>query len=131
MYNNIVLFLYFLKIETLERRNTMPLINTNIKTISWDSKLGEQRIFRAKNGFGASVINYGYGSEDGLLELAVIQFTGENDDYYITYDTSITGDVIGYLTETEVEALLKRISRLHRRPVKFDERTHHLVADEK
>lgn len=88
----------------------MELIETNI------TSNGTRRVFKAKNGFGASVIDYGYGAEEGLYEVAVLRFNG--DDYAITYNTVITGDVVGYLTEEEVAELLKRISRLHRPKVK-------------
>lgn len=62
------------------------------------------------NGFGASVVRseYSYGGKDGLYELAVIEEeTGE-----ITYNTPITDDVIGYLTEEGVSVLLAEIELL-------------------
>lgn len=60
------------------------------------------------NGYGASVIktDKSYGSKDGLYELAVIY----NND--ICYDTPITDDVLGYLTEGEVTDLLQKIEAL-------------------
>jgi hypothetical protein len=62
-----------------------------------------------ENGFGASVIchKYSYGGKDGLYELAVLDTEGE-----ITYDTPITDDVIGYLTEEGVTAILAEIQLL-------------------
>jgi hypothetical protein len=62
-----------------------------------------------ENGFGASVIchKYSYGGKDGLYELAVLDTKGE-----ITYDTPITDDVIGYLTEEGVTAILAEIQLL-------------------
>ena len=62
-----------------------------------------------ENGFGASVIchKYSYGGKDGLYELAVLDTKGE-----ITYDTPITNDVIGYLTEEGVTAILAEIQLL-------------------
>jgi hypothetical protein len=62
------------------------------------------------NGYGASVVKseYSYGGRNGLYELAVIlEETGE-----ITYNTPITDDVIGYLTEDGVTALLAEIELL-------------------
>lgn len=62
------------------------------------------------NGYGASVVKseYSYGGRDGLYELAVIEEkTGE-----ITYNTPITDDVVGYLTEEGVSALLAEIELL-------------------
>lgn len=73
---------------------------------------GTQQVFRFDNGFGASVVqhNYSYGSDRGLWELAVVTFEG--DDWDITYDTDITGDVIGHLEWSEVESYLDRIAAL-------------------
>lgn len=73
---------------------------------------GSQVIHKFENGFGASVVQheFSYGSEDGLSELAVIKFDG--DDWDIDYSTEITDDVIGYLTEEDVEDLLVRIEKL-------------------
>lgn len=62
-----------------------------------------------ENGYGVSVIKhkYSYGGPDGLYELAILDSDGE-----ITYDTPITDDVIGYLTEEGVTALLTEIQLL-------------------
>lgn len=64
------------------------------------------------NGYGASVIKgFGtYGDEDDLYELGVLK--SEGDDSYLCYDTEITSDVIGCLTEDEVTELLQRIEAL-------------------
>ena len=61
------------------------------------------------NGYGATVVQgpHTYGGSDGLYELAVI---GKNDE--ISYDTPITGDVEGYLSETQVTDLLIKIQQL-------------------
>jgi hypothetical protein len=68
----------------------------------------KQYIFEFPNNYGASVIcnSISRGKEDGLWELAVLH-NGE-----ICYTTDITGDVIGWLKEDEVEALLKKIKGL-------------------
>lgn len=73
---------------------------------------GSQVIYKFDNGFGASVVqhDFSYGSEDGLSELAVLKFNG--DEWDLTYDTEITDDVIGYLTEDDVQELLTRIEKL-------------------
>jgi hypothetical protein len=63
--------------------------------------------FSFPNGFGASVINDGYGSADGLLELAVLNARG-----HITYETPITDDVLGYLTGIQVADALDQIAAL-------------------
>lgn len=71
---------------------------------------GEQRLFHFPNGYGASVVRgpHTYGGSEGLFELAVLDADGR-----LTYDTPITGDVIGWLDEDAVQALLARIEALH------------------
>ena len=78
-------------------------------------KGGTQKLYRFDNGYGASVVQfpYSYGFDEGLWELAVIEFEGEyNDDFDITYDTPITDDVIGHLTENDVHRVLRDIESL-------------------
>lgn len=60
------------------------------------------------NGYGASIIRhpYSYGNESGLFELAVLK-NGE-----ICYDTHITNDAIGWLTEEKVNEILEEIKKL-------------------
>jgi len=61
------------------------------------------------NGYGASVVKtpHTYGGDMGLYELAVF---GKNG--HITYDTPITNDVEGYLSEDDVTNLLEQIQQL-------------------
>ena len=68
------------------------------------------------NGYGASVISHphSYGGTRGLWELAVIK--GHKDNWDITYDTPITDDVIGFLTDEEVMDVLKDIEDLPNAP---------------
>ena len=68
---------------------------------------GEQVEVQFKNGYGASIITgYGaYSDEDHPYEVAVL-------DNGLTYDTPITNDVLGYLDEQDVLAVLGSISRL-------------------
>lgn len=77
---------------------------------SWSEEAhnGIRYRFYFDNGYGASVLRhmYSYGFDDGLWELAVL--AGD----ILCYDTEITNDVIGYLTEEEVEKLLNRIKDL-------------------
>lgn len=77
--------------------------------------------FYFKNGYGASVIkHYGsYGYEQDLFELAVMKFHSEDEEGYgiggewdLCYDTPITDNVIGYLTNDEVLDLLEKINNL-------------------
>lgn len=69
---------------------------------------GRQWIFNFDNGYGASVITGGiaYCNEAQPYELAVLR----HDE--LCYDTPITDDVIGYLTNDEVFNLLDRIEQL-------------------
>jgi hypothetical protein len=69
---------------------------------------GVQAIEKFDNGYGVSVVRtpYTYGGKDGLYELAVL----DNDG--ITYDTPITNDVLGYLSEQDVTEVLIKIQQL-------------------
>ena len=64
------------------------------------------------NGYGVSVVQFTtpFGAGSGLYELAVIK--GVEENWEICYDTPITGDVIGYLSEEEVEDLLLQVENL-------------------
>jgi hypothetical protein len=69
---------------------------------------GVHAIVTFDNGYGASIVktDRSYGGKEGLYELAVL-FDG-----LISYDTPITNDVIGFLTEDEVTELLQKIEAL-------------------
>jgi hypothetical protein len=62
-----------------------------------------------ENGFGASVVktDYTYGGKDGLYELAVLDSDGN-----LTYATSVTDDVIGYLRPEDVTDVMAKIQQL-------------------
>jgi len=68
--------------------------------------------FDFPNGYGASVISgpCTYGGEVGLWELAVMDASGR-----LCYDTPITNDVIGWLTEQDVARTLTSIAALPRK----------------
>ena len=74
---------------------------------------GIQKQYKFENGYGASVIQHigSYGNEPGLWELAVVDWW---DVYELDYSTKITDDVIGYLTEEDVEEILVRIKELEK-----------------
>lgn len=74
---------------------------------------GVQYLFKFPNNYGASVIKHtgSYGSSRDLWELAVIYFD-DYGDWDLTYDTEITDDVEGYLTDQDVLNLLKKIRNL-------------------
>jgi hypothetical protein len=71
--------------------------------------MGKQCIVQFPNGYGASIVQgpHTYGGSKGLYELAVF-----GKDGGITYDTPITDDVLGYLTEEDVEKTLTDIKNL-------------------
>ncbi len=68
---------------------------------------GTQWKFTFPNGFGASVIDDGYGGRHGLYELAVLDADG-----HLTYDTPVTDDVLGHLTALDVARTLDRVAAL-------------------
>ncbi len=78
---------------------------------------GVQRIYRFPNNFGASVVRYhgSYGGDEGQWELAVIKFSDNSNSFKLTYDTPITTDVLGWLSDAVVSELLDEIKAL--RPV--------------
>ena len=71
--------------------------------------IGKQCIVQFPNGYGASIVQgpHTYGGSNGLYELAVFGKDGQ-----ITYDTPITDDVLGHLSEEEVEKTLLDIKNL-------------------
>lgn len=67
---------------------------------------GVQWRFNFVNGYGASVVrhSFSYGGDYGLWEVAVTDHDG-----HLRYDTPITDDVVGWLTEYDVISLLTQI----------------------
>ena len=61
------------------------------------------------NGYEVSVVKseYTYGGKDGLYELAVLDSDGN-----LTYATSVTDDVIGYLRPEDVTDVMAKIQQL-------------------
>ena len=74
---------------------------------------GYHHVFHFKNGFGASVIkhDFSYGNAADQFELAVL-IRDDDGRWGITYDTPITGDVIGCLANDEVLELLAQIKAI-------------------
>jgi hypothetical protein len=74
---------------------------------------GIQVMVKFENNYGASVVKHdsSYGGKDGLYELAVIEYD-KSGDWDICYDTPITDDVLGYLTEDNVTDYLTQIEQL-------------------
>jgi hypothetical protein len=71
--------------------------------------IGNQCIVQFSNGYGASIVQgpHTYGGPKGLYEMAVFGKDGQ-----ISYNTPITDDVIGYLSEEDVEKTLTDIKNL-------------------
>ena len=69
---------------------------------------GVQKLYSFPNGYGASVIRHrgSYGSSMGLWELAVLH------NGVLCYETHITSDVLGHLTNEHVEQVLAEIEAL-------------------
>lgn len=61
------------------------------------------------NGYGVSVIKtpYSYGGDKGLYEMAILGLDGD-----IVYDTPITNDVLGHLTEDDVSHYMVKVQKL-------------------
>lgn len=91
----------------------MTLIETHERDVFIYGIGNVQLIHRFENGYGASVVrhNFSYGHEDGLWELAVLKW---RDDGLadLDYTTPITDDVLGSLTDDDVERILKQIEGL-------------------
>lgn len=62
--------------------------------------------YRFDNGYGASIIDDGYGSDRGLKELGVTH------GGRLCYKTPITNDVIGWLKDEDVQPLVDQIRAL-------------------
>ena len=80
---------------------------------------GIQKLYYAPNGYGASVVKHAasYGYNDDLWELAVIKWSANptktsNVAFIIVYDTPITDNVIGCLSEEDIPAILQKIEEL-------------------
>ena len=71
--------------------------------------VGKKSRMHFDNGFGVSVVSHthSYGGRDGLYEVAVL-----DKDGVLTYETPVTSDVIGYLSEEDVTDVMKQIQEL-------------------
>lgn len=71
-----------------------------------------QAVLFFKNGYGVSVL-FGkafYSNGVNNYELAVLK--GEEKNNSICYDTNITNDVLGYLSQQEVTKVMKKVQQL-------------------
>jgi len=74
-----------------------------------------QYLFKFPNGYGASVVQgqHTYGGKEGLWELAVLKYS-KDGKWELDYTTLVTDDVVGNLTDEEVEGYLEDIRGLER-----------------
>ena len=68
------------------------------------------------NGYGASVVRTksSYGGAAGLYELAVLDKEGG-----VSFNTSVTGDVLGWLKEDDVTEALQKIEALKMKKYRY------------
>jgi hypothetical protein len=73
---------------------------------------GVQYLTFFPNGYGVSIVqhDFSYGHDYGLWEMAVLK--GDKDKWNITYSTPITDDVLGSLSEDEVNEYVKQVIAL-------------------
>ena len=64
------------------------------------------------NGYGVSIVNHelSYKGNSGNWELAVV--IGNTEKFELTYDTPITDNVLGSLSENEVNDICIKVSEL-------------------
>jgi len=91
------LHIYIMKIYTKNIKKDFTCTCKNIHN-------GYQLLFNFPNNYTASVVEHDYSNG---LEIAVLDSNGT-----ITYDTPITDDTLGYLTDDQANDILGKISRL-------------------
>ena len=91
----------------MEIQNHTELSKYIVFTESGQGFLGARLRFEFPNGYGASLIDYGYGAQEGLFEIAVLDSEGSLD-----YTTPITDDVCGRLDAQQVRDTLQAIMQL-------------------
>lgn len=81
----------------------------DLKFKPWPERDGKSARYQFANGYEVSVIRhkYSYGYDQGLYELAVCDRAGD-----ICYDTPVTDDVCGHLTESDVTELMQKVEAL-------------------
>lgn len=73
------------------------------------------------NGFGVSIARHegaycdlreGDDAPEQTFEVAVLAYNDEDGSWSLTYDTPITGDVLGWQTAEEVDAVMAAVEAL-------------------
>jgi len=77
-----------------------------------DEGFEDQTLYKFDNGFGASIIFHqgSYGYEQGLVELGIVRWFGNK--HMLAYDTYLTNDVLGDLTQEQAQLILEKIKEL-------------------
>jgi hypothetical protein len=80
-----------------------------VDEVMYSDKVWSRSYMIFDNGYGISVIRgpHSYGGQKGLYELAVL-----DKDGFITYETPITSDVIGFLKPEDVTKHMIEIQEL-------------------
>lgn len=80
-----------------------------VDEVMYGDKVWSRSYMIFDNGYGVSVIRgpHSYGGQKGLYELAVL-----GTDGFITYETPVTSDVIGYLKPEDVTKHMIEIQQL-------------------
>ena len=80
-----------------------------VDEVMYGDKVWSRSYMIFDNGYGVSVVRgpHSYGGQRGLYELAVL-----DSDGFITYETHITSDVIGFLKPEDVTKHMIEIQQL-------------------
>ena len=80
-----------------------------VDEVMYGDKVWSRSYMIFDNGYGVSVVRgpHSYGGQKGLYELAVL-----DSDGFITYETPITSDVIGFLKPEDVTKYMIQIQQL-------------------
>ena len=88
----------------------------NINDLDWQEHPagfgGTQAKIFYLNGYGVSIVLDSMFYSNGIDTYEVAILEGTEDDWEITYNTPITDDVLGHLSEIDVMHILKRVKVL-------------------
>jgi hypothetical protein len=99
--------------KVLEIVESKHLIFKDLKFVPTEPFLdGIKSSLHFENEYGVSVVRhkYSYGYGLGLYEMAIM-----NKDNDIVYNTPVTNDVLGYLTENDVSNYMIKVQRLEKK----------------
>jgi len=98
--------------QLINRGKTMKFQDLDFTPHAHNPTRGIQAWCYFANGYGASVVRFpgSYGFEDGLFEVTVLSCP--DGKWKVCYDTPITGDVLGRLSEQDVDSVLEQVESL-------------------